>query len=227
MTTLEILVTDTHEEASATLAGMLAEAARAGAQIALSGGSTPRPAYQLAAELEPDWSRATVWLVDERCVPPTDPASNELLLHQSLLDRLAHRPTFFPVPTHVGASGAADRYERLLRSTPPLELVALGIGPDGHTASLFPGSSALEETDRLVVATEAGLEPFVPRVTLTLPALAAAAHVVFLVTGAEKADAVRRAFGEPPAMATPASLARSANGLTTVVLDRAAACLHT
>jgi 6-phosphogluconolactonase len=103
------------------------------------------------------------------------------------------------------------------------ELVLLGVGSDGHTASLFPGSPALDEPVRLAVAADAGLEPFVPRVTLTLAAIATATHVVFLVTGEPKAEQVRRAFADPPSPAVPASLARSAAGRTTVILDGAAA----
>src|SRR5207248_7658250 len=104
-----------------------------------------------------------------------------------------------------------------------LGLALMGLGPDGHTASLFPGSPAVEERERLAVTAEAGLEPFVPRVTMTVPALTAAANVVYLVTGAGKAEAAARAFGGEPDPATPASLVRSRNGETVAILDRAAA----
>ncbi len=112
---------------------------------------------------------------------------------------------------------AARRYDEELRGV-TLDLVLLGLGADGHTASLFPNSEALHESDRLAVAVE---RPDVARVTLTPPALRAARDVVFLAVGAEKADAAERAFGAPPDPGTPASLIRGSR--TTVILDRAAA----
>lgn len=220
---IDLIVTTSHEEASELAAGILVAAVREGSSIALSGGSTPRRAYELAASLEADWGRATVWLADERCVPSGDPLSNARLVQETILDRVAVPPQFRDVPTDVGAEAAAVRYDRLLREEGLPELVLLGMGPDGHTASLFPGSPALEVRDRLAVATEAGLEPFVARITLTLPAIGTARHVVFLVTGAEKAELARRAFAGDPSPAVPASLARSAAGATTVILDEAAA----
>lgn len=220
---VELHVEADPEAASALAAALLAEAARAGSAIALSGGSTPRRAYERAAALEPDWGRATVWLADERCVVPGDPLSNATFVRETILDRVTVQPRFHPVAIHVGPEGAAARYDTLLRHEGLPTLVLLGVGGDGHTASLFPGAPALEDDDALAVATEAGLEPFVPRVTLTLAAIAAAEHVVFLVTGAEKADVVRLAFAATPSRTVPASLARSASGTTTVVLDAAAA----
>ncbi len=107
---------------------------------------------------------------------------------------------------------------------PELDLLLLGMGPDGHVASLFPGKPALDELDRLVVAVpEAGHEPFVPRVTLTLPALNASRQVLFLVTGESKADPAARAFSPDPDPALPASLVRPRSGRITVLLDEAAA----
>ena len=104
-----------------------------------------------------------------------------------------------------------------------LDLALNGIGPDGHTASLFPGAPALDEQERRAVAAEAGLEPFVPRVTMTPPVFAEAAVLVYLVTGEAKAAAVRRAFADEPSPATPASLIR---GRTTIaILDGGAASL--
>ncbi|MGZ8688253.1 MAG: 6-phosphogluconolactonase [Gaiellaceae bacterium] len=220
---VELVVTAGHEDASLRAAELLAGAVRAGTAVALSGGSTPKRAYELAAALEPDWGRATVWLADERCVLPDDPLANARLVRETILDRVATAPAFHPVAAHVGAERAAARYDALLRREGLPRLVLLGMGGDGHTASLFPGSPALDERDALAVATDAGMEPFVPRVTLTLPAIAAASHVVFLVTGEEKAEQVRRAFADDPSPALPASLARSAAGTTTVVLDAAAA----
>lgn len=218
---VELVVLETPEEAAAAAADLLAQAARRGDSIVLSGGATPRRAYELAAEAEADWSRAQVWLADERVVPVEDPHSNARLVRETLLDRLTFAPATHFVRTELEADEAAADYERQLRSA-VLGLVLLGIGPDGHTASLFPHASSLDERERVAVAAAPGLEPFVPRVTLTIPALRAAAHVVFLVTGGEKAAAVRRAFTEEPSPATPASLVRAETGATTAILDAAA-----
>lgn len=220
---VELRVLPTPAAAADEVARLLAEAVRAGASLALSGGSTPRTAYERAVALEPDWGDASVWLADERCVLPDDPLANARLVRETILDRALVAPRFHPVATHVGVEGAAARYDALLRAEGPPDLVLLGVGADGHTASLFPGLPAVEERERLAVATDAGLEPLVPRVTLTLLAIACARHVVFLVTGAGKAEPVRRAFGDEPSPSTPASLARSAAGSTVVVLDEAAA----
>lgn len=217
-----IVVADASAAADAA-AALLVEAVRAGSAVGLSGGSTPRVAYERAAGLEPDWAGATLWLVDERCVLPDDPLANTRLVRETILDRVTAPPVFRELATHVGVEGAADRYDTLLRHEGVPPLVFLGIGSDGHTASLFPGMPSLAEHERLAVATDAGMEPFVPRVTMTLPAIAAAEHVVFLVTGADKAERVRQAFADEPTAAIPASLARSASGATTAILDEAAA----
>ena len=180
---IELLVLDDAEAAAAATVERLAEAARAGAEIALTGGSTPRRAYELAAEREPDWSRAGAWWGDERCVDPADERSNYRLARESLLDRLAGRPAVHRIRGELEPEEAAEEYERELGET-RLDLVLLGIGPDGHVASLFPEAPTLRVRDRKVVAAQAGHEPFVPRVTLTLPALEAGAEILFLVSGA-------------------------------------------
>jgi 6-phosphogluconolactonase len=220
---LELRVVEDASAAADEVARLLVGAVRAGASIALSGGSTPRSAYERAASSEPDWGTASLWLADERCVPLDDPLSNQRLVRETILDRVAVRPRWHAIATHLGVDEAADRYEDLLRTEGVPRVVLLGVGADGHTASLFPGSPALREHTRFALATEAGTEPFVPRITLTLPAIAACDHVVFLVTGREKAEQVRRAFAAEPSDATPASLARSSAGATTAVLDEAAA----
>jgi 6-phosphogluconolactonase len=219
---LELVVADTPEEASEEAAQILSAAARAGDAIALSGGSTPRRAYEGAAGRERDWGRADLWLADERVVPAGDPLSNARLVRETLLKRLTVPPALHFVRTDLSPEEAAAAYDLELRGV-ELGLALLGIGPDGHTASLFPDSPSLEERERLAVAAEPGLDPFVPRVTMTIPALSAATRVVFLVTGADKAEAVRKAFEDPPSPDTPASLVRSASGATTAILDRAAA----
>jgi len=142
---------------------------------------------------------------------------------RTLLDRL-HRPPLVVhrIEAELGKDAAADEYEDELDST-ALDLLLLGIGPDGHVASLFPGKPALDESERRVVGTEAGLEPWIDRVTLTLPALRAAGEILFVVSGESKADAVRRAFAAEPSPDTPASLVRADSGRTTAILDRAAA----
>jgi len=221
---VELVVTDGPEQAAEAAARLLVDAARAGAAIALAGGSTPRRAYELASAQEPDWGRADVWLGDERLVPPDDPRSNTRLVRKALLDRLAVPPRAHFVRTELPAEEAAASYDRELQGV-RLALALLGIGPDGHTASLFPHAASLGERNRLVVVAEPGLDPLVPRVTMTIPALTAGERIVFLAVGAEKADAVRRTFAAPPSPATPASLVRSATGSTTAILDRASAAL--
>ena len=222
MASLELVVVDGPEEAARAAAEVLVAAARRGDRIFLSGGSTPRRAYELAAEVEPDWSGASAWWGDERCVPPDDERSNFRLARETRLDRLTVQPEIHRIAGELGAEEAADKYERELGGEMQ-GLVLLGLGPDGHTASLFPNAPSLEERDRLVIGAKPGLEPFVDRVTLTLPALAAADEIVFLVAGEDKADAAARGFGGEADPATPASLARSARGPNRAILDRAAA----
>ncbi len=188
----------------------------------LAGGTTPRAAYGLAADTKPDWNGAVIWLGDERLVPPDDPRSNARLVREALLDQLEVAPESHFVQTDLAPEEAAATYDRELRGA-RLDLALLGVGTDGHTASLFPHAPALDELERLAVAAKPGLEPWVDRVTMTLPALTSPEHVVFAAVGREKAGAVRRAFAEPPSAATPASLVRSANGRTTAILDREAA----
>ena len=204
---------------------LLAAAARRGGHIALSGGRTPELAHETAAELQPDWSRAEVWWGDERCVPPEDERSNYAMAKRSLLDRLATPPMHVHrIRGELDPQAAADEYDAALHGV-RLRLNVLGIGPDGHTASLFPDAPGLRERERLAIAAEPGLDPRVMRVTMTPPMLANADCVLFLVTGEEKAEAARRAFADPPGEATPASLMRSRDGVTIAVLDAAAASL--
>jgi 6-phosphogluconolactonase len=141
----------------------------------------------------------------------------------ALLDRLEQPPAaVHRIRGELGKDEGAATYEGELGST-TLGLLLLGIGPDGHLASLFPGKPSLDVTDRRVVGSDPGLEPWVDRITLTLPALRAAEEILFVVSGAEKAEAVRRAFADAPSRGTPASLVRAETGLTTAILDRAAA----
>lgn len=221
---VEITVVADAAEAARLVAERLAEQARAGGSIVLTGGSTPRIAYEEATRIEPDWSRAELWWGDERCVPPDDERSNYRLAKEALLDRLEQQPAaVHRMEGELGRDSGKREYELELADVGTFDLVLLGLGPDGHVASLFPNFPTLDVTGRDVVGSEAGHEPFVDRISLTLPRLCATRDLVFLVTGEDKADAVARAFADAPSRATPGSLARAAEGTTHAILDRAAA----
>ena len=168
--------------------------------IVLSGGSTPRTLYSLlASQFRPQipWAYVHVFWGDERYVPPEDPRSNYRMARETLLDHVAcPQANVHPMPTHFPKADAAAReYERTLRNHfvgewPHFDLVLLGIGDDGHTASLFPGSLALAERTRWVAAAQAPLERQ-SRLTLTLPVLCRAAAIHVLVAGAAKREALR------------------------------------
>jgi 6-phosphogluconolactonase len=224
---MDLRVVDDPAEA---VAEMLAEAAGEGQQIVMTGGSTPRKAYERAAREQPDWSAAVLWFGDERCVAPDDELSNHRLVHDSLVSRLAdgRRPEVLRMQVELGHEAGAGAYEALVRErmgdTPRWDLLLLGLGPDSHCASLFPGKPEVEERRRLVAGVElAGWEPQVPRITMTLPCLNAARRVVFLVTGADKATAMRQAFGDPPDEASPAAHVRPDGGELLVICDADAA----
>lgn len=219
---------------AAAAAERIAAVVRRGGQIALAGGSTPRRAYELLAEMDLDWSGSELWLGDERCVPADHQHSNFKMVSEELVDRLPadRRPrAWHRIRGELKPGAAADAFERELRASfgesaelPVFDLILLGIGPDAHTASLFPGDPALGERTRWAVGVETpGMAPLVPRVTLTLPVLDAAREVLFLISGADKAEAVARAFGDAPGPDAPASLVRPADGALTVLLDRPAA----
>jgi 6-phosphogluconolactonase len=222
MTPVDVVVTETAEDAARTAARHLAEAAGRGGHVALAGGSTPRRAYELAPSLEPDWSRVSAWFGDERCVPADDERANHRLVRESLVAYLERPPFLRAVQTDLPPKDAAAAYAQALEGI-ALDLAFLGLGADGHTASLFPGAPSLDEDDARAVAVPAGLPPWVERVTMTIPMLSDAREMVFLAVGTDKADAARRAFGEPPSRTTPASLVRSTRGRTIVILDREAA----
>jgi len=213
---------------------MMVSAALGGGEIVLAGGSTPKAAYRhfvsAVHDLGLDLTQTTFWLGDERCVSEGDRLSNFAMIEESLLRPLADvaQPVANRIKGELGPGEAAADYERLLRDAgpPEFDLVLLGIGPDGHTASLFPDQQSLSERSSLAVGVpEAGLEPFVSRVTLTVPALAAGREVVFLVSGSSKADAVAAAFGpgSEPSPHVPASLLVPEAERITVLLDSAAA----
>ena len=213
------------DDPAAAVADLLLDVAAAGGHIVLTGGSSPKRAYEIAAQ--GDWDAATVWYGDERCVPPDHEWSNHGMAEAALLSKLDPRPAVMRMEGERGHERGADRYEALVRERlgdePRWDLLLLGLGPDSHCASLFPGKPAVEVRERLVVGVpEAGMEPQVPRISLTLPAINAARQIVFLVTGENKREAVRRAFGEDPDPTSPAAHVRPADGELTVYLDPAA-----
>jgi len=192
--------------------------------VALSGGETPRPLYhELAASPKLDWERIDVFWVDERCVPRTDPRSNVRMVSETLLDRVSiPKERVHPIDGALLPADAASGYEREVRAvlgSSPLDLVLLGMGADGHTASLFPNHPALQEAKRWILPVRTPAQPSW-RVTMTLPLLNAANHVVFLVTGASKAAAIRRLADGAP---LPAAQAQPANGDLEVLIDSEAA----
>jgi 6-phosphogluconolactonase len=205
--------------------------------VALSGGSTPKTTMQLLAELpyrdEIDWSRVHVAWGDERCVPPDDERSNFRLAREALLDKVPIPPAqIYRMPgERHDYNAATGAYEATLRNLfalgpveqPRFDLIHLGLGTNGHTASLFPGSPALDERERLVAAPwveEVGMR----RLTLTPPVINAAREVVFLVAGEEKAAVVHEVLRGPrdPAQ-LPAQLIAPTEGRLTWLLDAAAA----
>ncbi len=215
-------------------AAMLVGASVGGGDVVLTGGSTPRDAYRdlvsAVQKVELDIGETTFWFGDERCVGADDELSNYRMVRESLLDPLGGAQTLDVrrIAGELGPAAGADAYEQELveAGSPRFDLLLLGIGPDGHCASLFPDQETLAERSRLVVGVaEAGLEPFVPRVTFTLPAIALADQVVFLATGSSKADAVSAAFGSDvrPDPHVPASMVAPLCEQVTVILDPAAA----
>jgi 6-phosphogluconolactonase len=218
------------ENPAAVVAEMLVEAAERGSHIVLTGGSTPKLAYETAAARNTNWNGSTIWFSDERCVPPESGLSNYRMANEALLGRLNKgvRPSVMRMEGELGPEAGSASYEALVRehlgAAPRWDLMLLGLGPDAHCASLFPGKPEVEERQRLVTGVEiAGMEPQVPRISLTLPALTNARQVVFLVTGADKAKAVARAFGDTPDPSSPAAHVRPAAGELLVLLDPPAA----
>jgi 6-phosphogluconolactonase len=206
---------DPAQEAAELLAG-------ATGHVAITGGSTPRVAYERAAGLREDWSGVDFWFTDERCVPPDHEHSNFGMAHRALLSN-ARGSTVHRMRGELGPEDGAAAYENELGEFGPeaLDLILLGVGPDAHICSLFPGDDALGERERLVVGVETpGMAPLVSRITLTLPIVNASRQIVFLITGEGKAEAARRVFSGPPDPRAPGSLV---DGNVVVLLDAAAA----
>jgi len=206
-----------------------ARAERGVAHVALSGGGTPERTYRLLGEDPEALAGTEWWFVDERCVGPEDPESNYRLAEEALLgpagipSGLVHR-----MRGELGPDAGAESYENELRERfggepgepVTLDLVVLGIGPDGHVASLFPGSATLTDERALCLGVHDSPKPPPERITLSLPVLRAARDSLLLALGASKASAVAATLGEPTA-SVPASLLR--RGRLTVITDDAAA----
>ena len=198
--------------------------------LALAGGSTPRAAYDRLAthHRRLDWHHTHVFWGDERCVPPDDPRSNYRMAKEALLDRVPiPKAQIHRIRGEAEPAQAAAEYQRELggvgAEAPALDLVLLGLGEDGHTASLFPGQPAVRETTHWALAVP-DPEGKLWRVTLTPPVLNAARHVTFLVSGASKAARLRQVIEGPftPAL-LPAQAVRPAHGQLTWMVDAAAA----
>ncbi|MFI5167994.1 MAG: 6-phosphogluconolactonase [Thermoanaerobaculales bacterium] len=223
-----------------TQAVQIAIRERGRAMLALAGGSTPAKTYGLLSGQDRrsgiDWAHTYLFFGDERFVPADDPSSNFAMVRRTLLAP-ASVPAghAFPVPTHLPtAAAAAAEYAATLITTfgagashdpPRFDLVLLGLGEDGHTASLFPKATSLRVTDRWAVATPPGtLPPRVERITLTFPVLNAARAILFLVFGRNKADALRDVLGGRSSREEcPAAGVRPVDGTLTWLVDEAAA----
>ena len=210
----EFTVLATAEEVAEAAAAEIADVLRGGAQtLVLAGGTTPKRCYELLAELDVQWGRVTVLFGDERCVPPDHPDSNYRMVKESLLDRIAPA-TVYRMPAELGPDEGADAYAEVVANVAPLDFVLLGVGEDGHVASLFPGHPLLRASG-LTAGIRDSPKPPPERVTLTLEAIRDAGRVLIIATGAGKADAVALARrGE-----TPSGMIAGARWL----IDRAAA----
>jgi 6-phosphogluconolactonase len=204
--------------------------------IALSGGSTPKNLFNLLAtnaRTSLPWERTFFFWGDERHVPPTHPDSNYRMANEIMLSKIPVAPeNIFRVPAeNPDAAAAAEAYEQTLRKFfqleagpfPVFDMILLGMGPDGHTASLFPGTAGLQEKSRLVIANWVD-KLKASRITLTLPVLNAARCVAFLVSGTDKADALHAVLeGDAPGEQYPSKLVRPTQGKLIWLVDRAAA----
>lgn len=239
----ELVICTNPEELAAVAAERISRAAaesiaaRGRFTLCLTGGSTPRRTYTLLARPQGpagvDWTNTYLFFGDERFAPPDDDRSNYKMVRQSLLQDARIAPDHvFAVPTHLASpQQAAEAYARTLKTFfggvawPEFDLVLLGLGEDGHTASLFPRAAALRVTDHWATSSPPGaLPPPVDRVTLTFPVFNAARQVMFLVSGAKKAQVFADVYqGEASIEARPAAGIRPASGQTVWLVDRAAA----
>jgi 6-phosphogluconolactonase len=213
---------------------------RGRARIAISGGSTPKAAFELLSDpSQPwrgrmQWEKLEIFWVDERCVPPDDQESNYRMTREALLDRAQLRPEqIHRMEGELEPELAASRYESELRNIfrlegaelPRFDLISLGMGPDGHTASLFPHTAALHEASRLVTANHV-VQMDSWRVTLTWPVINHASSVFFLVSGADKAQILKEVMTGPKDVdRLPSQLIWPASGILTLILDKSAASM--
>jgi 6-phosphogluconolactonase len=216
-------------------AARAARAARGRFTLVLSGGSTPKSVYALLARDHAGqaarWDQVQVFFGDERLVPADHPESNYRMAQEAWLGKEAFPPDrVHRVRTELGPRAAARDYEEQIRQVfelpaglPRFDLVLLGMGPDGHTASLFPGNPTLAEREALVATTVAEKPP-PERITLTFPVLNAAAEILFLVAGADKAAMLRKVLhGDPTGRTYPAQSVRPSNGRLLWLVDESAA----
>ena len=197
---------------------------RADVHIAMAGGSTPQRAYELLAQMQGTWAHVHLWLGDERCVPADHEDANQRMVAESLLQRVrsSESPHLHPVRGELGPEDAAWLYAneivRAMGERPVFDLVLLGLGPDGHTASLFPGHPAAQAVEAPVIGVRGAPKPPPERITLTLPVLGHARFTMLLATGEAKREALAgvRAGDErlPPA--------RLGDALDEIVCDQAA-----
>jgi 6-phosphogluconolactonase len=211
-----------------------ARAERRPLHVALAGGRSPKRTYELLARAPQEWEEVEVWFADERCVAPDDEQSNYRMVAQTLLDPAPIPPArVHRMEGELGPDEGASRYEAALEARVPrapapdgepgpplLELIVLGIGEDGHVASLFPDAPTLAVESRACVGVHDSPKPPPERITLTLPVLRAARRCLVLATGASKAAAVAAMLAEP-SRHVPASLLRRER--LTVIVDDAAA----
>ncbi len=217
-----------------------AAAKRGVARIAISGGSTPKAAFQLLADPEGPWLKRMPWdklelyWVDERTVPPDDPDSNYRMTREAMLDHVPLKPEqVHRMEGELEPEVAAARYESLLRNTfrlegaeaPRFDLIALGMGDDGHTASIFPHTEAIHTLGRLVTANQVP-QKNTWRITLTWPVINQGSSVFFLIGGKNKAELVKEVFTGPrDPERLPSQLIWPAGGILTLILDKDAAAL--
>ena len=194
----DFTVLATAEEVAERAADHIAGALRGGSRsLVLTGGTTPRRCYEILAGLDVEWGRVAVLFGDERCVAPDHPDSNYRMAKENLLAHVAPA-IVYRMPAELGPEEGARAYARVVESVAPLDLVVLGVGEDGHVASLFPGHPALKATG-LTAGIRDSPKPPPERVTLTLAAINGARGVLILATGAGKAEAVALARrGEVP-----------------------------
>ncbi|HEX4363886.1 MAG TPA: 6-phosphogluconolactonase [Solirubrobacteraceae bacterium] len=211
--------------AADTISGRIGDARRDGRElhIALAGGTTPRRAYELLGDIEGSWKHVHLWLGDERCVPADDPESNARMVRESLYaNARAEPPQLHALDDPEIPEDAAWRYGLEIRALVPqlvFDIVLLGMGPDGHFCSLFPGHPVLDVRDAPVAPVRDSPKPPPERITLTLPVVRAARHTLLLATGAEKREALTAALGGD--LSIP--LALLGDGLDEVACDAAAA----